>query len=206
MATDPPSSPPGEVTRLLSELRAGRREALDLLFVVVYDELHRLARAQRRGPSPGSLETTALLHEAYLKLAGGRLAAVQDRQHFFAVAARAMRQIVVDHARGVLAGKRGGGAIRVSVDDVELAVEQQAGHLIDLDVALSQLAALDARLARLVELRFFAGLTVEETADVLEISPRTVKREWRKARAFLYLALQSGSSGAGSPPGEVDGG
>jgi RNA polymerase sigma factor (TIGR02999 family) len=205
MATDVPSPPPSDLTRLLAGVRAGRRDDFDGLFAIVYDELRSLARGRRRAAPSDTLNTTALLHETYLKLAGGRLADVQDRRHFFAVAAKAMRQIVIDHARAVLAGKRGGGAIRVSVDDIDLAADTQAGQLVDLDEALARLAALNARLSTLVELRFFAGLTVEETADVLDTSPRTVKRDWRKARAFLHLALQPARPGDRPNRGTHDG-
>jgi RNA polymerase sigma factor (TIGR02999 family) len=181
----------GEVTRLLAELRTGDRTALDRLFPLIYDELHGRAHHQLARHRPGdTLSTTALVHEAYLKLTDSAGQSYNDRIHFFAVASRAMRQILVDHARRKLAEKRGGGLRPVSLDPADLASPDRAEELLALDEALGELAALDERLARTVELRFFGGLSVEETADVLGTSPRTVKRDWRKARAFLYDAVR----------------
>lgn len=185
---------PHEITRLLVDLRGGDRDALDRLFDLVYRDLHERARRHlgHRAPS-ATLDTTALVHETYLKLSDAASLELEDRRHFFAVAARAMRQIAVDHARKAMAQKRGGGAWTVSLDDAGLAAaapEKPSADLVALDRALGELAALDERLAKTVELRYFAGLSVEETAELMGVSERTVKRDWRKARAFLYDALK----------------
>lgn len=149
-----------------------------------------MARQRLRGERSGhTLSTTGLVHEAYLKLAGQAGGAWTDRGHFLAVAAQAMRRVLVDHARRHAAAKRGGGATRVSLDEVNLAVEEQADALVALDVALTRLAALDPRMCRVVECRFFAGYTDEETAEALNIAPRTVWRDWVKARGWLYREL-----------------
>lgn len=185
----------GEITALLTALRDGDRGALDRLFPLVYRELHDRAHRQLARHRPGeTLSTTALVHEAYLKLTDSAHQSYQDRVHFFAVASRAMRQILVDYARRTTAAKRGGGH-PVSLDPDAIANPGRAEELLALDEALTQLEKLDGRLARIVELRFFGGLSVEETSDVLEISPRTVKRDWRKARAFLYQAIQGEDTG-----------
>jgi RNA polymerase sigma factor (TIGR02999 family) len=182
-----------EITRLLAELRAGEEDALDRLFPLVYDELRARAARERRRQSPGeTLSTTALVHEVYLKFADAASLAVEDRHHFFAVAARAMRQIVVDHARRRLAQKRGAGAHFVTLDPADPSEAVDPADLLALDRALSELSELDERLARTVELRFFGGLSVEETAEMMAVSPRTVKRDWRKARAFLLRATADG--------------
>jgi RNA polymerase sigma factor (TIGR02999 family) len=179
----------GEITALLTAVRNGDRNAMDRLFPLIYHELHQRAHRQLARHNPGdTLSTTALVHEAYLKLAGSEGQSYQDRFHFFAVASRAMRQILIDYARHVSAGKRDGGQ-RVPLDPDRLPNPAQAEELIALDQALTLLASLDERLARTVELRFFGGLSVEETAEVMAVSPRTVKRDWRKARAFLYDAV-----------------
>ena len=179
----------GDITQLLLSLRGGRRDALDQLLPLVYEQLRSMARS-RLPRSPGqTLSTTALVHEAYLKLFDRTRLTVNDRRHFFSVAAMAMRQIVVDHARRRLAQKRGGGMQRVDLERDPLAVEDRTAEIVSLDDALRRLNEVDARLARVVELRFFGGLSVEETAEVLEVDPRTVKRDWRKARALLYRSL-----------------
>lgn len=192
-----------QITSLLIDLRRGDRAALDRLFDLVYRELHERARRQLGYRSAGStLNTTALVHEAYLKLSDASQLALEDRRHFFAVAARAMRQIAVDHARRAKAQKRGGGVWAVSLDEVGIgaaAVEQPTTDLVALDRALEELGQLDERLARTVELRYFAGLSVEETAELMGVSDRTVKRDWRKARAFLYDALSGGAGEAPQP-------
>jgi RNA polymerase sigma factor (TIGR02999 family) len=182
----------GEVTRLLKTLREGERSALDDLFPLIYRELHALAHRQLAARRPGqTLNSTALVHEAYLKLVGQKDAAWQDRQHFFAVAATAMRHIIVDYARHRRALKRGGNVQPTLLDEDRMGVpvEGRIEEIIALDDALEQLAQLDDRLVRVVELRFFGGLSVEETAELLDVSERTVKRDWRKARAFLYQML-----------------
>jgi RNA polymerase sigma factor (TIGR02999 family) len=185
-----PSEPPLDITRLLASLETGDRESMDRLFSLVYDELHRIARLQRRkGGSPETLNTTAIVHEAYLKLFRSERVAVKDRTHFFAVAARAMRQILVDHARARLARKRGGGEQPVALDEAEIPVDARAAEILELDRALDRLAGVDERLGRVVELRYFAGLSVEESAEVLAVHARTVKKDWRKARAFLHREL-----------------
>jgi RNA polymerase sigma factor (TIGR02999 family) len=170
------------------------REAVDGLFPVVYQELRGLARHQLRRLRPGdTLGTTALVNEAYLKLADGERAGYHDRKHFFCVAAMAMRQIVVDYARHRAALKRGGGAAHVLLrepDGAHLAVDSQAAALVALDAALTHLAGSDERLVRVVELRFFAGLSVDETAALLGVSTATIKRDTRAARAFLVRAME----------------
>jgi RNA polymerase sigma factor (TIGR02999 family) len=180
--------PDGDVTRLLIELREGRREAADALLPLVYEPLRELARRRVAGPGQ-TLSATALVHEAYLKLFDQTRLQLNDRRHFFAVAALAMRQIVVDHARRHGALKRGGGFRRLDLEAADLPVEDRASEILSLDQALRRLNEVDGRLARVVELRFFGGLSVEETAEVLEVDPRTVKRDWRKARALLYRSL-----------------
>ena len=181
---------PGDITHLLAALRDGDRTALDRLFPLVYRELHDRAHRQLMHRRPGdTLSTTALVHEAYLKLTDSAHQSYHDRVHFFAVASRAMRQILVDYARRMAAAKRGGGRA-VSLDPDQLGDPGRAEELIALDEALARLEALDERLARTVEMRFFGGLSVEEAAEALGVSPRTVKRDWRKARAFLFEAIR----------------
>ncbi len=183
-------SDPGEITRQLSAARQGDRQALDEVFARVYDEVRRIAGAQlRRAGGENTLSTTAVVHEAYLKLAGGAPVAWEDRAHFFAVAARAMRQVILNHARAHLAQKRGG-ARPLSLDDVTVAIDSRAADLVEMDAALERLGALDERLVRVVELRYYAGLSVEETAGLLGLTDRTIKRDWQAARAFLYRELR----------------
>jgi RNA polymerase sigma factor (TIGR02999 family) len=184
------SEPAGDVTRLLAAARSGDRGALDQLFDLVYHELRRIARAQLAGGGE-TLRTTALVHEAYLKMVQGQAATPQDRTHFFATAARAMRQILVDHARRHQARKRGAGVRPEALDEERIGAGARQEEILAVDTALSRLEKLDGRLARLVELRFYAGLSVEETAGALAISERTVKRDWRRARAFLYRELHA---------------
>jgi len=179
-----------EITQLLARARDGDRGALDSLLPLVYQELHRIAGIRRpRGQSDPTLNTTGLVHEAYLKLFGRSRLEVVDREHFFAVAAMAMRQIVVDHARGSASLKRGGGAQHVDLDSQRVGWEDRADEILAIDQALAQLADVDTRLARVVELRFFAGFTEEEIATALERDVRTVRRDWRKARALLHELL-----------------
>ncbi|MDH4046002.1 MAG: ECF-type sigma factor, partial [Gemmatimonadota bacterium] len=163
---------PPDITGLLRDLSQGRREALDRLVPVVYDELRRIAHGQLRREDAGhTLNTTALVHEAYLKLVDLRAVQWQDRMHFFAVAARVMRQVLIDYARGRKRGKRGGDAVRIPLaDDLDAAVEQPE-LLLELDEALTRLEALNERQCRVVECRTFAGLSVEETAQALGVSP-----------------------------------
>lgn len=178
-----------EITRLLAEVSRGEKAALDRLFPLVYQELRARAARERRRQSTGeTLSTTALVHEVYLKFADASSLEVEDRRHFFALAARAMRQIVLDHARRRLAQKRGAGVRFVTLDPSATGSGVDPAELLALDEALSRLAELDGRLAHMVELRFFGGMSVEETAELMGVSPRTVKRDWRKARAFLHRA------------------
>jgi RNA polymerase sigma factor (TIGR02999 family) len=180
-----------EITDLLTELRNGRHEALDRLFPLVYQELRSIAhRALGPRQTSATLGTTALVHEAYLKLVDQSRAEWNDRAHFYAVAAMAMRQILVDHARARRALKREGKWRRLSLDEVNLPVEEdQAQAVLELDGALTKLARLDQRLAKVVECRFFGGLTEEETAEALGVTARTVRRDWVKAKGLLYEEL-----------------
>ena len=179
------------ITQILEEVRAGCPGSLDRLFEIVYDDLKRRAHLQLAGASH-TLDTTALVHEVYVKLTSATNPRWEDRAHFFRVAARAMRHVLIDRARHHLAQRRGGGALHVDLDAAQVAMpspDTAAGTLIILDEALSHLADQNARLAQVVELRFFAGLSVEETAATLAVAERTVKRDWRLARAFLQKAL-----------------
>ena len=178
---------PGDVTRLLKEFRDGDKDAEARLVPLIYSELRHLAAYYMRGERHGhTLQPTALVHEAYFRLTGMRGVDWQNRSHFFAVAAQLMRRILIDHARARRANKRGGRWGEVSFDDAEGVSFSRPEELIALDEALNRLAALDVRQSRIVELRFFAGLTEEETGEVLGISARTVKRDWRVAKAWLY--------------------
>lgn len=184
-------SPTGEITQLIVAMRGGNPAALPQLLPLVYDEMRHMAhRALQRERDGHTLNTTALVHEAYLKLVDQQRANLQDRAHFMAVAATAMRRILVDYARQQKRLKRGGDRRAVELDDAMLIAEQRADKLLALDIALSALGELNERLSRVVDCRFFAGLTVEETAAVLQVTTRTVERDWQKARAWLYLRLQ----------------
>lgn len=180
-----------DITGLLVAWRAGDREAFDRLFPLVYEELRRIAHRQlRREHRDHTLGTTALVHEAYLKLVDQTRAQLTDRAHFFAVAARAMRRILVDYARRHRALKRGRAPARVSLSDAALIAEQRADTLVALDEALTRLAEVDDRLSLVVECRFFGGLTEEETAEALAVTSRTVRRDWAKAKGWLFQALR----------------
>ncbi|MGH9761393.1 MAG: sigma-70 family RNA polymerase sigma factor [Blastocatellia bacterium] len=182
-----------EVSQLLVDWSNGDKAALDKLFPIVYQELRKLAKHYMRGERAGhTLQTTALVNEAYMRLIDYNRMQWQNRAHFFAVSAQLMRRILIDHARSHLYQKRGGGAIKVSLDEAAGLTEQRASELVAIDLALEELAAMDARKARIVELRFFGGLSVEETAEVLGISTPTVQREWRKARAWLHKTIEDG--------------
>jgi RNA polymerase sigma factor (TIGR02999 family) len=180
----------GDITELLVAHRAGQPDALEKLVPLVYADLRRMARARIRGRRDGaSLDTGALVHEAYLRLVDERRAEWQDRRHFYAVAAMAMRQIVIDHARRRSRTKRGGGAAETTLGEVVDPVSRDAEELLDLDRALASLEATKPRAVRVVECRYFGGLSEQETAEALGISVRTVQREWLKARAALRSAL-----------------
>jgi RNA polymerase sigma factor (TIGR02999 family) len=185
-------SDPGEITRLLGEIGQGQKEAVNQLLPLVYDELHKLARGYfRRERGEHTLQPTALVHEAYLKLVDQR-APVENRGHFLALAATQMRRILLDYARKHHAARRGSGN-KVTLEDTMAIATDQDLDMIGLDRALQKLAALDPDQSRLVELRFFGGLTVEETAQVMGISPATVKRSWSSARAFLHREITGGT-------------
>lgn len=182
------------VTQLLAAHRKGDDKASDRLFAIVYDELRIMARKQLRYRSPGeTLNTTGLVHEAYLKLFDRNENGWNDRVHFFSVTAKAMRQILVDYARRVNAEKRGGGVHRTELNASIIAgTDVNEGiDILDLEDALTQLTQLNPRLATIVECRFYGGMSIEETAALLDLSARTVDRDWLKAKSFLYLALRS---------------
>lgn len=184
------AGPADPVTALLRSARAGDREKLDRLIDVVYDELRRIAHLRLMAERTGhTLSTTALVHETYLKLVDQTQAEWQDRAHFCAVASMAMRRILVDHARKHRALKRGGERKRVPLDAAHLSVEERADTLIALDEALTRLADTDERLSRVVECRFFGGMTEEETAEALGVTARTVRSDWATAKGLLYLEL-----------------
>jgi RNA polymerase sigma factor (TIGR02999 family) len=180
-----------DITAQLLAWRAGEASARESLFPLVYNELRRIAHRQMAGEAVGhTLDTTALVHEAYLKLVDQTRADWTDRSHFYAVAANAMRRILVDHARRFRTGKRGSAPRRVSLMDQILVAEERADTLLAVDDALTELAGIDERLSSVVECRFFAGLTEEETAVVLGVTARTVRRDWTKAKGWLQRALQ----------------
>ncbi len=180
-----------DVTLLLSALTRGDDGAASQLIPVVYAELRRLAGSyMRRERIDHTLQSTALVHEAYLKLVEQRSVNWQSRAHFFGVAAQLMRRILIDHARGHTREKRGGEQKRVSLEDAFVFSEQKADELVAVDDSLNRLAKIDPRHARVVELRFFGGLSVEEAAEVLGVSPKTIKRDWSVAKAWLYADLK----------------
>ena len=184
-----------EVTQLLRAWSNGDQEALDKFVPLVYEELHRLARHCMAGERPGhTLQTTELVNEAYLRLIDWKNVQWQNRAHFFGVAAQMMRRILVDFARSRHTVKRGGEARNVSLTEAAIVSVERGEDFIALDDALVGLAAIDARKARIVELRFFGGLSVEETAEVMKISTRTVMREWSVAQAWLHRELNRGKS------------
>ncbi len=184
-----------ETTELLRAWAGGDQNALDRLTPRVYDELRRLAGRLMRNERPGNtIQATALVHEAYLKLIDIDNVDWQHRAHFFAISAQVMRHILIDRARRTAAGKRGGDAPRMNLDEVPDLGSERARELIALDDALSAMAKIDPRKARVIELRFFAGLSVEETAEVLKVSPDTVLRDWRLARSWLLAEIGKGSA------------
>ena len=189
---DKAGTPPGgQVTEFLRAWSDGDRAALDRLTPIVYDELHRLARRYMKGERPGhSLQTTALVNEAYMRLVDYKSMQWQNRAHFFAVSAQLMRRILVDHARRRNL-KRGGGVQHVSLDQTAMVGGERAADLVALDDAMNLLGKLDPRKVRVVEMRFFGGLSVEETAEVLKVSAVTVMRDWNTAKAWLYRELKA---------------
>jgi RNA polymerase sigma-70 factor, ECF subfamily len=185
-----PSSPQQQVTQLLVDWSSGDKAALEKLIPIVQPELRRLAHYYMSRERAGhTLQTTALLNEAYLHFAEKAQPRWENRPHFFAVAAQLMRRIMVDHARGRRALKRGGGAVKVTLDETALVTEERAEELLALDEALEKLAEFDRRKCEIVEMRYFGGLTVEEIGDVLKIHPNTVMRDWSAAKAWLYGEL-----------------
>jgi RNA polymerase sigma factor (TIGR02999 family) len=183
-----------DVTQLLRQWSDGNQQALSELLPLIYDELRRVAHQYLHREHPDqTLQTTALVHEAYLKLIDQRSVEWQNRAHFFAIAAQAMRRILIDNARRRAAGKRGKGE-KISLEDVATVSTQKHQNLLALDEALSELEEIDQQQSRIVELRYFGGLTIEETAMALKISPATVKREWAMARAWLYKSLSNAAT------------
>ena len=179
-----------DVTALLAQLRQGSPDAADRLMPLIYNELRRMAAGYMQGERPGqTLQATALVHEAYMRLAGEQEGAWQNRAHFFAIAANTMRKVLVDHARRRLASKRGGGGQRVDLDEALVITENKLEDLIALDEALQRLSQIDHRQSRLIELRFFAGMSLEDAAEVMGLSTVTLKREWRSAKAWLNHEL-----------------
>ncbi len=184
------------ITELLVRWNDGEDAALELLLPVVYDDLRRIARRAMRGQNSGhTFQTTDLIHEAYLKLAEGQRAEWQNRAHFFAVAARAMRHILVDYARSKQSVKRGGEARRVTLDETLTVSPDISGEIVQLNLLLEQLARIDPRKASIVEMKFFGGMTTEEIAEALNLSPKTIKRDWRFARSWLQRGMSSGGGG-----------
>ena len=188
-----PSHSPEKVSQLLIDWSCGNKGALDQLIPLVDAELRRLAHQYMRQERPGhTLQTTALVNEAYLRLIDQRHVHWQNRAHFFGIAAQLMRRILVDYARNRRYAKRGGGALRVSLDEAAMESQERAVELIALDEALQNLAAIDPRRSQVVELRFFGGLSIEETAEVLKTSRNTVIRDWTMAKAWLYREIGKG--------------
>ena len=186
---------PGEISLLLAQLREGNREAESRLIHLVYSELRRLARRYLRAErSDHTLQSTALVHEAYLSLVGQRDKNWQDRNHFFAMAATQMRRILVDHARARRTEKRGGGQTKVELDEALVYSPQKSAEMVALDEALDRLAKRDPRQAQAVELRFFGGLSEEDVAQLQGVSTRTVKRDWAVAKAWLYKEISKGEA------------
>ncbi|MEZ4417252.1 MAG: ECF-type sigma factor [Gemmatimonadota bacterium] len=182
--------PREEITRLVRSWSEGEEGALDRLIEAVYDDLRRIAHHHLRlSRSDGTVNTTALVHEAYVRLAGTGEGVWESRAQFFAFCSKAMRRILIDFARRRRSAKRGGGLIRVSLEDDSAVVEAQVTDLLAIEQALQRLEARNARMARIAECRFFGGMSVPETAEALDTSPRTVEREWARARAYLLQAL-----------------
>lgn len=184
------SGPADEVTRLLAELRSGDEDAASRLIPLIYNELRRIAGSCMRRERPGhTLQATALVNEAFLRLAGHQQIQWQNRAHFFAIAAQVMRHLLVDHARSKQYAKRGGGAVQVTLDEGLAVSDENSVELLALHQALERLEKIDDRKSKIVELRYFGGLSTEETAEVLGVSEITIKREWAKAKAWLFREL-----------------
>src|SRR5688572_29304483 len=191
-----PTLSPQEVTQLLAAWGNGDKSALDKLYPLVHDELRRIAGRQMSHERAGhTLQATALVNEAYLRLAGQDGFEWHNRAHFFAVCAQVMRHVLIDHARAHARDKRGGGAVQVTLGEAEALDAGRAAELVALDEALRELEEFDPQKGRIVELRYFAGLGIEEAAEVLGISPTTVRREWRRAKAWLYRSMAGGEGG-----------
>ncbi|MBW3672312.1 MAG: sigma-70 family RNA polymerase sigma factor [Acidobacteria bacterium] len=191
MADRHPASEPGEITSVLEAINSGDDSARDVLYALVYEQLRMMARGRMTGRAGETLQPTALVHEAFLRLLKGR-ANWESRVHFFGAAAEAMRQILIERARTMNRLKRGGERTRVELEDDMAVEEQKLGELLDLDRALDRLEELEPKLAHVVKLRYFAGLTVEEVSGVLRVSPRSVDRMWLTARAWLQEQIASG--------------
>jgi RNA polymerase sigma factor (TIGR02999 family) len=186
---------PSDVTQLLNEWRRGDKTALDTLLPLIHAELKKIAQRQMRNERPNhTLQATALVNEAYLKLTGNEPLEWNNRAHFFAVCSQVMRHILIDHARAQARDKRGGRAVQVSLNEALMVHEEKSEEILALDDALKQLETLDPQKSRIVELRYFGGLSLEETAAVLEVSESTVQREWRRAKAWLYRMISEGSA------------
>jgi len=184
-----------DVTRLLTEWRGGNSAALNEMAPLIYEELRRLARSYLRRERPGhTLQSTALVHEAYLRMVDQQNVSWQNRSHFYGVAAQMIRRILVDHARAKRTHKRGDGAVPLALDEARGAQASRDLDLAALDDALAALAEIDSRQSRIVELRFFAGLSLDETAEVIGVSPATIKRDWTIARAWLKRELTRGAA------------
>src|ERR1022692_3937918 len=188
-----PDNDTGDVTFLLTQLRQGSQEAANRLVPLIYSELRRMAGAFMRGERPGhTLQATALVNEAYMRIVGEHPVEWQNRPHFFAIAAHTMREVLLDYARRARAAKRGGNdAQRVELDEESSIARDKLEEVIAIDEALERLARIDPRQSRIVELRFFAGLKVEEAAEVMGVSPKTIKREWRSAKAWLHREMDA---------------
>lgn len=183
-----------DVTQLLAAWGNGDKSALDKLLPLVHAELRRIARRQMSQERDGhTLQATALVNEAYLRLAGQQNFEWHNRAHFYAVCAQVMRHVLIDHARAHARDKRGGGAVQVSLEEAAAFAGQPAEHFLALDEALKFLERLDSQKGKIVELRYFGGLSIEETAEVLDISPRTVRREWQRSKAWLYRLITEGT-------------
>ena len=190
------SSSAKEVTQLLMDWGKGDAQALNQLMPLVYNELHRIAGRYLRNERPNhTLQTTALINEAYVRIVDGKSVKWQDRAHFFGVAAQIMRHILVDHARSSRSAKRGGGVQKLTLDEAVAGSQERNLDLVALNDSLNSLAQIDPQQSRIIELRFFGGLTIEETAEVMSISPATVKRDWNMAKAWLYGEINRGGLG-----------